>query len=250
MGIICGYIPFYRCHAAATYLVAAVVIMQRFRDCQIWLVKIKVSMSFTPITIDKAGLITEYRPRFRLRFLSPRNWSAWLLLAVVGLCVVLPRPVSAFIGARLGDLYRRSSRKRRNVVDVNLQLCFPELSATERARLSRQHFRIYGQCLIDMGLIWWASKKFLDRYIQIELICRKLPFTRNQTANRFIFSIDMRQISAHLRPNNNLFKRGLFPRRFYARKIFVIPRTRIAHQHQVIARIHRRIRRVTVPKLP
>lgn len=168
MGIICGYIPFYRCYTAATYLVATVVIMQRFRDCQIWFVKIKVSMSFTPVTIDKAGLTTEYRPRFRLRFLSPRNWAAWLLLAVVGLCVVLPRPVSAFIGARLGDLYRRSSKKRRNVVDVNLRLCFPELSATERARLSRQHFRIYGQCLIDMGLIWWASKKFLDRYIQIE----------------------------------------------------------------------------------
>lgn len=125
-------------------------------------------MPTTPVSIDKADLTKAYRPRFRLRFLSPRNWSAWLLLAIVGLCVLLPRAVSAFIGARVGDLYHRSSKKRRNVVDVNLRLCFPELSATERARLSRQHFRIYGQCLIDMGLIWWASKKFLDRYIQIE----------------------------------------------------------------------------------
>ncbi len=125
-------------------------------------------MPSTRSTINKAALTKDYCPRFRLSFLSPRNWSAWLLLVVVGLCVLLPRAVSAFIGARLGDLYRRSSKKRRNIVDVNLRLCFPELPAAERARLSRQHFRIYGQCLIDMGLIWWASKKFLDRYIQIE----------------------------------------------------------------------------------
>lgn len=120
------------------------------------------------ITANSPKLAREYRPRFSLSLLLPRNWPAGLLLAIVGVCVILPRPVSAFIGARLGDFYYRSSAKRRRIVRVNLELCFPEMTAQARELLSKRHFRIYGQCLLDMGLIWWARKKFLDRYIQIE----------------------------------------------------------------------------------
>jgi len=123
--------------------------------------------STAPIT-QQADLPEDYRPRFSLRFFSPRNWPAWGLLAVVGLAVLLPRPVSGFIGARMGDLFRLGSKKRRHIVDVNLRLCFPEMSAEQRDQLARQHFRIHGQCLLDMGLIWWARKSFLEHYIRIE----------------------------------------------------------------------------------
>ncbi len=125
-------------------------------------------MPVSHIAANSPKLASEYRPRFSLSFLAPRNWPAGLLLAIVGVCVILPRPVSAFIGARLGDFYYRSSAKRRRIVRVNLELCFPEMTAQARELLSKKHFRIYGQCLLDMGLIWWARKKFLDRYIQIE----------------------------------------------------------------------------------
>lgn len=125
-------------------------------------------MPASHIVIDNQNLAKEYRPQFSLRLLAPRSWLAGLLLVIVGLCVVLPRTVSAFIGARLGDLYYRTSAKRRRVVRVNLELCFPEMTSAARELLSKQHFRIYGQCLLDMGLIWWARKTFLDRYIKIE----------------------------------------------------------------------------------
>lgn len=125
-------------------------------------------MSSAQRTIVKKVLSEDYRPRFSFHFFSPRYWLTWFMLAILGLCVLLPRPVSAFIGARLGDLYRSTSKKRRNIVDVNLRLCFPEMSAEERDQLSRSHFRIYGQSLLDMGLVWWARKKFLDRYLKVE----------------------------------------------------------------------------------
>lgn len=125
-------------------------------------------MSSAKRTIDNKVLPEDYRPRFSAHFFSPRYWLTWFMLAILGLCVLLPRSVSAFIGARLGDLYRGFSKKRRNVVEVNLRLCFPELSAEERDQLSRSHFRIYGQSLLDMGLVWWARKKFLNRYIKVK----------------------------------------------------------------------------------
>lgn len=125
-------------------------------------------MSSAQKTTDDKVLADDYHLRFSAHFLAPRYWLTWLMLTILGLCVLLPRPVSAFIGARMGDLFRRTSKKRRDIVDVNLRLCFPELSAEERNQLSRSHFRIYGQSLIDMGLVWWARKKFLDHYIKVE----------------------------------------------------------------------------------
>lgn len=125
-------------------------------------------MSSTAPNTHQADLPEDYRPRFSLRFFWPRNWPAWALLAVVGLAVLLPRPVSGFVGARMGDLFRLASKKRRHIVEVNLRLCFPQMSAEQRDQLARQHFQIHGQCLLDMGLIWWARKRFLEQYIRIE----------------------------------------------------------------------------------
>jgi lipid A biosynthesis lauroyl/palmitoleoyl acyltransferase len=126
------------------------------------------SMASTNNVNNNNAVTGDYRPAFRLGFLHPRNWSAWLMLVIVAICVLLPRRLVAFLGAGLGDLFRKSSHKRRNVVDVNLRLCFPDLSDEAREQLSREHFRIYGQCMLDMGLIWWAREKFLERYIGIE----------------------------------------------------------------------------------
>ncbi len=125
-------------------------------------------MASAQTTIDNKALAEDYCPRFSIRLFHPRNWAAWFVLAIVGLSALLPKSLRGFFGARIGDFYRRSSRKRRNVVDVNLRLCFPEMSQSERDQLARTHFRVYGQCLMDMGLIWWAPKKFLEHYIKVE----------------------------------------------------------------------------------
>jgi KDO2-lipid IV(A) lauroyltransferase len=42
------------------------------------------------------------------------------------------------------------------VVQVNVQMCFPELAAAQRAVLVRQHFVQLGQSLIDRAWLWHA----------------------------------------------------------------------------------------------
>ena len=71
------------------------------------------------------------------------------------------------MGARLGDLFYFVSPKRRRIVAINLALVFPQWSEEQRRSLSRQHFRVYVQCLIDYGLIWWGRKSFLKKYIRL-----------------------------------------------------------------------------------
>ncbi len=65
------------------------------------------------------------------------------------------------LGAWVGDKFRLRNAKRRRIVEVNLALCFPALSESEREQLCIKHFQAYGRSLVDMGLSLWGSEKRL-----------------------------------------------------------------------------------------
>jgi lauroyl/myristoyl acyltransferase len=111
---------------------------------------------------------TGYVPRFKPGLLLPKWWPTWLVLGFLRLTVYLPRFMAEAIGSGFGNLFYWLNKKRREVVRVNLRLCFPEMTPAARKKLMRDHFRVYGQTFIDMGLIWWASEKYLDRFIKFE----------------------------------------------------------------------------------
>jgi len=115
-------------------------------------------------TTDNDG----YVPIFRPRMLLPQYWGTWVFLGLLRALVYLPHGVASFVGARLGDLYRRLDKKRRHVANVNLGLCYPEMSPEARQHLIREHYRLYGQTFVDMALIWWGSERYLKRHIRFE----------------------------------------------------------------------------------
>lgn len=108
-----------------------------------------------------------YRPRFERAFLGPRYWPAWVALGLLRLSLLVPRGLWGWFGARVGDLYYRGNAKRRTIARINIDLCFPELSAAERERLVRAHFRAAAQSLLDVGWLWWGTPKQLDEYVRV-----------------------------------------------------------------------------------
>jgi KDO2-lipid IV(A) lauroyltransferase len=54
------------------------------------------------------------------------------------------------------------------VVRINLELCFPELSAVEREKLARDHFRLLGRSILERGVLWWGRRERLERMIRLE----------------------------------------------------------------------------------
>lgn len=115
-----------------------------------------------------ASSVTDQTIGFKAAFLAPKYWFIWLLIGLIGLASSLPRPVSIKIGDALGLLYRRVNSKRRRIVAINLEICFPQKSEAQREKLARDHFRYYGRSLIDFGLTWWASEKRLARLISFK----------------------------------------------------------------------------------
>lgn len=103
------------------------------------------------------------KPPFTPSLLAPRNWPAWLGVAALRLLVLLPPRAILKLGAWFGALAGPLLRARRHVVTRNLELCFPELDPTARAKLRAQALRDMGAMLGEFALGWMASDRKLSR---------------------------------------------------------------------------------------
>jgi KDO2-lipid IV(A) lauroyltransferase len=102
------------------------------------------------------------------RLLTPRHWPSWLGAGALWCVAQLPYPIAIRIGAVIGMLLYPFAARRRRIVAVNLRLCFPELSASERRALARKNFRYTGRALVEMALSWWAPPSTLPRLARFQ----------------------------------------------------------------------------------
>lgn len=108
-------------------------------------------------------------PFLARRFFHPRYWITWLLLGLLRLITLLPYRWELAIGRSLGRLLRKiTPAKRRAVVRINLELCFPELRQAERDALEYQCYLNVGISFIEMGMSWWWSDRRLRRHVEIK----------------------------------------------------------------------------------
>jgi KDO2-lipid IV(A) lauroyltransferase len=80
----------------------------------------------------------------------------------------LPWPLQRMLGRAIGALLRLLLPGRRRVAERNLELCFPELGATEREALLREHFAALGTSLFEFGRAWWGSVAPMRRGLVVE----------------------------------------------------------------------------------
>ncbi|MDA1369191.1 MAG: LpxL/LpxP family Kdo(2)-lipid IV(A) lauroyl/palmitoleoyl acyltransferase [Proteobacteria bacterium] len=104
-------------------------------------------------------------PTIPLRqFAAPRYWPTWIGLALMWIVAHLPFAVQIQIGKLLGILSYHLARERRHICEVNLRLCFPELSAAEQRDLVRQTFISNAIGLIEIAIAWYRNPEdFRDR---------------------------------------------------------------------------------------
>jgi len=80
----------------------------------------------------------------------------------------LPYGAQRALGFGLGGLLWLLPLPQRRVARINLGLCFPELSARQRARLLRRHFAALGMGVVELAMSWWGPERRLRRLVQIE----------------------------------------------------------------------------------
>lgn len=73
------------------------------------------------------------------------------------------------LSARLfGAVLYRLAGKRRRVAQRNLEACFPDWSAAERARCVRQHFTEFAASVLDRGILWFGTERQVRDLVAIE----------------------------------------------------------------------------------
>ncbi len=78
---------------------------------------------------------------------------------------MLPYRVQLFIGQIIGHLFYRVAQYRREIVQTNIDLCFPELSSEEKEKRVRAHFHSLGMSVVETAMSWWGSEKKLRKLI-------------------------------------------------------------------------------------
>jgi KDO2-lipid IV(A) lauroyltransferase len=100
--------------------------------------------------------------------LGPRHWPAWLGIGAMALLARLPWSWQRALGRPLGALLRWLLGGRRRIALRNLELCFPELDASAREALLREHFRSLAIGVFEFARAWWGSIAPLRRGLVVE----------------------------------------------------------------------------------
>jgi KDO2-lipid IV(A) lauroyltransferase len=103
-----------------------------------------------------------------LRLLAPRYWPTWAALGVLRLVALLPYPAIVHLGRMLGVGLRLLPSRFVRTARRNIELCLPELSAPQRARLLHEHFASLGVALLEIPFTWWSSPKRAAKLLHFE----------------------------------------------------------------------------------
>jgi KDO2-lipid IV(A) lauroyltransferase len=90
------------------------------------------------------------------------------LLAILGLgclwCITrLPYRWQIQVGRLIGKIIYVSSSGLRHVTEINVTLCFPELTTAQRKTLIKKNFESLGIGVIETAMAWWLSDNRLKQ---------------------------------------------------------------------------------------
>ncbi|ATC93617.1 LpxL/LpxP family Kdo(2)-lipid IV(A) lauroyl/palmitoleoyl acyltransferase [Pseudoalteromonas tunicata] len=103
-------------------------------------------------------------PKFKLAFLGPRFWLTWLGVLFLYLISWLPFFLQIQMGKGLGYLVHRFAKKRKHIAEVNIKLCFPQMSEGEQAKLVYQNMQQTGIAIFESGMAWWWPKWRVEKH--------------------------------------------------------------------------------------
>lgn len=90
-----------------------------------------------------------------------------LAIALVWALHFLPLRALAPIGEAVGTILYLFGRERRYVCRKNLAQCFPDMPVSERRRIARAHFRVFGRSVLERSILWWASREQVMQLVRI-----------------------------------------------------------------------------------
>jgi KDO2-lipid IV(A) lauroyltransferase len=99
----------------------------------------------------------------KAEFFKPEYWPTWLGLAILRVFEPLPHRLLYLLGRGVGLFLHLFPTPFKRIARRNIELCLPELSEAERARILREHFAGLGCALFETAMSWWSSNERIRR---------------------------------------------------------------------------------------
>lgn len=93
-------------------------------------------------------------------FLAPKYWLIWVSIGLLRFFSALPCRWGLWLGKKMGRLLYRLMKTRKHITEVNIRLCFPELSPKQQNQRVIEVFENNGIGLIETGWAYWKDEAF------------------------------------------------------------------------------------------
>nr|WP_284601657.1 kdo(2)-lipid IV(A) palmitoleoyltransferase [Dickeya dadantii] len=104
---------------------------------------------------------------FTRELFHPRYWLLWFGLTVLFLLVQLPYPLLMRLGSWLGRSSRHFLKRRVSIARRNLELCFPDMPASQREAMLKANFASLGMALMETGMAWFWSDRRVRAWFEV-----------------------------------------------------------------------------------
>jgi KDO2-lipid IV(A) lauroyltransferase len=101
-------------------------------------------------------------------FINPLYWPVWLIVGLLWLATRLPYKTQLSCGKLLGKLLYCLPGKLKFITEMNIKLCFPELSVEEQSKLIKKNFENLGTGLLETAMAWWLPDNKLEHLLHIK----------------------------------------------------------------------------------
>jgi KDO2-lipid IV(A) lauroyltransferase len=106
--------------------------------------------------------------QYWLKLLAPWHWPMWIGMGLLWLISCLPHPAGIALGKGIGSAFYHVLPIRKNILDTNLRICFPEWSSQKREQVMKAHYQSMGIGLFELGRSWFCSNKTLEGLADFE----------------------------------------------------------------------------------
>ncbi len=117
--------------------------------------------------------------KFSYRYFFPQYWLGWIIILLSLILTYLPKIFRDTIGAFLGFLIYTTNKKRKNIAEKNLSLCFKDKSKIEIKQIVKEYFKNLGKSYLNIPVLWWKSD------IKLQKICSldNIHYIQNELQN-------------------------------------------------------------------
>lgn len=110
----------------------------------------------------------QYTQNFSWRYLLPNYWVTWFGFFLLWMLSFLSFKKKRYLSKLLAKNIYKNNTKRRNIVETNFSLAFPNLNEKKRQQMALDFITNAVFIFLDYPLLLWASKKTLDKRIKFK----------------------------------------------------------------------------------